>query len=190
MRKWRSHLVQTFQFASRSFFQMTWRQSSHFTHSPSVRTRFSAVASISSFSRLNQDIRAFLVFRFWFLEKRASNQERETYSVLDAALRQHAFLICVLYLLHLGHRVGELDDRRVRVASSQYYMHLLWFGLQSRHHLGGIEHFVPDGVIDLVENDQVPLCGLDRLLGFAPRFFNHADVFGIGLRAADFNEAA
>src|SRR3954469_19475522 len=56
MRKWRSHFVQTFQLASRSFFQMTWRQSSHFTHRPSVRTRFSAVASISLFSRLNQDI--------------------------------------------------------------------------------------------------------------------------------------
>src|SRR5438874_2937192 len=56
MRKWRSHLGQTFQFWSRSFFQITWRQPSHFTHKPSVRTRFSLEASSSVFSRLNQDI--------------------------------------------------------------------------------------------------------------------------------------
>src|SRR5260370_13354660 len=56
MRKCRSHLGQTFQFWSRSFFQITWRQPSHFTHKPSVRTRFSLESSRYVFSRLNQDI--------------------------------------------------------------------------------------------------------------------------------------
>src|SRR3954469_13461419 len=80
MRKWRSHLVQTFQFASRSFFQMTWRQSSHFTHSPSVRTRFSAVASISLFSRLNQDIRSVSRFSFFGFSRNEQPETRNLFS--------------------------------------------------------------------------------------------------------------
>src|ERR1039458_1290202 len=57
MRKCLSHLGQTFKFSSRSFFQIICRQLSHFTHSPSVRTRFSPAVSISPDCRLNQVIR-------------------------------------------------------------------------------------------------------------------------------------
>src|SRR4029077_4879927 len=46
MRKCLSHLGQTLRLSSRSFFQMNWRQLSHFTHRPSVRTlRSPAVSS-------------------------------------------------------------------------------------------------------------------------------------------------
>src|ERR1039457_3697761 len=57
MRKCLSHLGQTFKFSSRSFFQIICRQLSHFTHSPSVRTRFSPAVSISPDCRLNQVIK-------------------------------------------------------------------------------------------------------------------------------------
>src|ERR1700680_5227344 len=57
MRKCLSHLGQTLRFSSRSFFQMIWRQPSHFTHKPSVRTFFSPEVSSSPDSRLNQAIR-------------------------------------------------------------------------------------------------------------------------------------
>ena len=61
MRECAPHLAQTFQLASRSFFQMIWRQPSHFCHRPSVRTRRSASLRLGSFwslglSRLNQDM--------------------------------------------------------------------------------------------------------------------------------------
>ena len=62
MRECAPHLGQTFQLASRSFFQMIWRQPSHFCHRPSVRTLRSPLSGwgISSsgpaFSRLNQDM--------------------------------------------------------------------------------------------------------------------------------------
>src|SRR5579871_4402899 len=56
IRKCFSHFGQTFMFSSRSFFQMIWRQLSHFTHSPSVRTFFSPEVSNSTDSRLNQAI--------------------------------------------------------------------------------------------------------------------------------------
>src|SRR5437764_9431314 len=70
------------------------------------------------------------VSRFSFLVSRGtSNQKRETCSILDSALRQHTLFEGVLHLLHLGHGVGDLDNRRMRVASRQYYMHLLWFAL-------------------------------------------------------------
>ena len=63
MRLCAPHLVQTFQLFSRSFFQMIWRQPSHFCHRPSVRTLRSLsfnLGSLSSspLSRLNQDIQA------------------------------------------------------------------------------------------------------------------------------------
>src|ERR1041384_1399081 len=64
MRKCLSHFGQTFIFSSRSFFQMIWRQLSHFTHSPSVRTFFSPEASSSPDCRLNQ---AILVVGRWLL---------------------------------------------------------------------------------------------------------------------------
>src|SRR5438270_7925629 len=164
MRKWRSHLVQTFQFASRSFFQMTWRQSSHLTHRPSVRTRFSAVASISLFSRLNQDIgklpvaggqlpvihfetrlyRTLRIAMIAIITTIISNNAgvltniRFAPSIFDPALREHALFVGMLHLLHLGDRVGDLDDGRMRIASGQYYMYLFGFGLQCCHHLGRV----------------------------------------------------
>src|SRR4051794_25835459 len=54
MRKCFSHLGHTLKLASRSFFQMIWRQPSHFTHNPSVRTFFSPELSMAPDSRLNQ----------------------------------------------------------------------------------------------------------------------------------------
>src|SRR6201993_1972430 len=56
IRKCLSHFGHTFMFSSRSFFQMICRQFSHFTHNPSVLTRFSPEVSSSPVSRLNQAI--------------------------------------------------------------------------------------------------------------------------------------
>src|SRR6266581_81362 len=58
--KWNWHFGQTFQLASRSFFQTMARQASHLIHSPSVLTRRSSggvSCSTGFFSRLNQAIR-------------------------------------------------------------------------------------------------------------------------------------
>src|SRR5215467_10280686 len=54
IRKCFPHFGQTFRFSSRSFFQMIWRQLSHFTHNPSVRIFFSPEGSTSPDCRLNQ----------------------------------------------------------------------------------------------------------------------------------------
>ena len=53
-----------------------------------------------------------------------------------------------------------------------------------------VEHAVADGVIDLVEDDHVPFARKDGLTRFFPGFFDEANVFGVGFRAADFDEAA
>src|ERR1700692_1293261 len=58
MRKCLSHFGQTLRLSSRSFFQIIWWHSSHFTHSPSVRTLFSPEVSNSPDCRLNQVIRS------------------------------------------------------------------------------------------------------------------------------------
>src|SRR6202140_4721776 len=54
MRKCLSHLGQTLKLSSRSFFQIIWRQPSHLTQRPSVRTFFSPEVSSSPDCRLNQ----------------------------------------------------------------------------------------------------------------------------------------
>src|SRR4051812_9415672 len=53
-----------------------------------------------------------------------------------------------------------------------------------------VEHAVVDGVVDFVEDHQVPIAGFDGRTGFGPGFLDHADVFGIGFCAAYFYEAA
>src|SRR5712692_9397347 len=87
IRKCLSHFGQTFMFSSRSFFQMIWRQFSHFTHNPSVRTVFSPEVSSSPDCRLNQAMLVAGISR---------------YSVLDSPLRHHALLVRVFDLTHFG----------------------------------------------------------------------------------------
>src|SRR6185312_1375647 len=106
------HLVHTFRLSSSSFFQMIWRQPSHLTHRPSVRTRFSSVAWISLDSRLNHAKIAHL-----------SNRDL----IFNASLRHHTFFIGVLYLLHFGYGIGQLNDCRMRVPSRQDYVYLRRF---------------------------------------------------------------
>ena len=63
-------------------------------------------------------------------------------------------------------------------------------GAQGFGDLFRCEHAVADGVVDFVENDQVPFAGEDGFAGFGPGCFDEANVFGVGFRAADFDEAA
>ena len=53
----------------------------------------------------------------------------------------------------------------------------------------GVEHLVADGVVDLIEDDEVPVAGEDGGGGFGPGVFDHLDVGGIGLGSAYFDEA-
>src|SRR5205807_7416045 len=107
MRKWRWHLGQTLKFWSRSFFQMTWRQPSHFTHKPSVRTFFSPLASISELSRLNQVITAVASDEWPVASKNCISGWLRWLLVLNPALRHDALLIGVLHLLHLSDGIGD-----------------------------------------------------------------------------------
>src|SRR5215831_18381997 len=96
MRKWKLHFVQTLRFSSNSFFQIIWRQPSHFSHSPSVRTRFSSFAWISLDSRLNHaNVRTQLSF-----------PDYRCLLIFDAPLRHDALFIGVLHLFHLGDGIG------------------------------------------------------------------------------------
>src|SRR6478672_4437531 len=201
MRKWRSHLGQTLRFSSRSFFQMICRQVSHFTHNPSVRTLRSPEVSSSPACRLNQAIKSSLALGRWSLAKAfvlrsgefANDQGPMTndgLSVLDPFLRHDTLFIGVLDLAHLGHRVGDLDNCRMGIPPGQDNVHHLGFAFQSLHHLGGIEHAVTDGVIDLIQDNQVPGAGMDCLGSFHPGLFYHADILGIGLFGPNFHEAA
>jgi hypothetical protein len=54
----------------------------------------------------------------------------------------------------------------------------------------GGQHAVGDGVVDLVEDDEVPVAGEDGGGGLVPCGLDEADVFGVGFGAADFDEAA
>jgi hypothetical protein len=86
--------------------------------------------------------------------------------------------------------VRDGDQRWMRVAAGEDDVDHFRARLQRLDDLGRIEHAVADGVIDLVEDDHVPFAGQYGLARFFPRFFDEANVFGVGFRAADFDEAA
>ena len=54
-------------------------------------------------------------------------------------------------------------------------------GEQDLGHLRGIEHAVADGVVDLVEDNQIPLAGKNRLPRLCPCRLDQADILWIGL---------
>ena len=109
---------------------------------------------------------------------------------LDAALRQDAALVGVLHLAHLGDRVCQLDQQRVGVASGEDDVDHLRLAAQDLGDGFGREHLVADGVVDLVEHDQVPVAGEDCGGSLGPGGLDQANVFGVCLCAADLDEAA
>src|SRR5512141_2550602 len=101
---------------------MIWRHPSHFTQSPSVFTFFSPEVSRSCDCRLNQLINAVLSSQSRYAVGTATGDPALTPGdalVLDAALRQNAFLVGVLYFAHLGDGIRQINNCRVRVASRQ-----------------------------------------------------------------------
>ncbi len=54
----------------------------------------------------------------------------------------------------------------------------------------GIEHFVADHVIDFVEHDEIVFFAVNLLAAEFPGLLAQPDVFGIGLGAANLDEAA
>src|SRR6185312_9861901 len=131
------HLVHTFRLSSSSFFQMIWRQPSHLTQRPSVRTRFSSVAWISLDSRLNHAKITHLSNRnapglkpLLITLPNAALKGRfppKSRLIFNTPLGHHAFFIGVLYLLHFGYGIGQLNDCRMRVPSRQDYVYLRRF---------------------------------------------------------------
>ena len=97
MRKCLSHFGQTFMFSSRSFFQMIWRQFSHFTHKPSVRTFFSPEVSNSPDSRLNQAIKTVVSTLYSVLSSNPMPRKQlgTEYRVLSTSL-QYSIPLCAI----------------------------------------------------------------------------------------------
>src|SRR3984957_4321700 len=196
MRKCRSHLGQTLKFSSRSFFQMIWRQVSHFTHSPSVRTFRSPEVSSSPACRLNQVINSVvgrwpnaILLQVRGVGQRPKANRQRRFSVLNSPLRHHTFCVRMLYLSHFGYSVGKLDNCRMGVPSGQDNVHHFRFAFKSLHDLRRIEHSVADRIIDLVQNHQVPGARLNLPHPFRPGLFYHPNVLRIGLLGAHFYEA-
>src|SRR5215472_9014598 len=77
----------------------------------------------------------------------------------------------------------------MRTAAGQDHMHHFRLALERLDDFGGIEHAVTDRVVDLVKNNEVPFTGLNGTLAFRPSFFDHADVFRIGLLGIIFYDA-
>ena len=99
--------------------------------------------------------------------------------VLYAALGLDALRVGMFDLFHLCYCVGNFYYAGVGVASCQDDVHHLGLLLERGHYYLGIQHLVGDGVIDLVEDYQVPDSGMDGGFGLGPGFLHHAYVFGI-----------
>src|SRR6516165_2855686 len=197
--KWNWHLGQTKRFSSRSLRKVMVRQFSHLVHRPSVRTRRSSggvASAIAFFSRLNQAIsRCFLsaaILAQLAQAKKDSPQltmaRSTTPSIVYTTLGENALAVGVLYFLHLGDQVGELDQSGVSVAPGTDDVDTFGPGAQGFHDLVGVEHFVADDVVDLVEDHQVICAGIDGVAARLPAQLGQLDVFGSGFGAADFHD--
>ena len=96
----------------------------------------------------------------------------------------------MFHLAHLRHRVGKLDYCRMRIPPRQYNVHHLRLILQALHHFRRIKHAVADGIVNFVQDHQVPFARLYRFLALVPGLFHHAHVFRIRLFRAHLHEAA
>src|SRR5947209_7487936 len=62
--------------------------------------------------------------------------------------------------------------------------------LERLNDLVRVKHLVADDVVDLIEHDQIVLAAVNGFAAGLPALAAEFDVFGVGLRAADFDEAA
>ena len=115
----------------------------------------------------------------------------QPFLILNAALRQDAFFIGVLNLLHFGDRIGQFNDCRMRVAARQDYVNQLGFTLQRLRHLRRIEHAIADGVVDFIQHRPNPTCRTDGCVAPQPRLASTILMSsGSGFRPAHFHKAA
>src|SRR5688572_17036393 len=91
-------------------------------------------------------------------------------SILDAALRRHTGIERVLDLLHLGHRVGKLDDLRRAAPARDDDVYLLGTAFQGLQHVIQRQPAVDQGIGELVQHDQEVLASQDGGLGLVPAF--------------------
>ena len=66
----------------------------------------------------------------------------------------------MFYLAHLGDGIGHLHQQRVSVAAGEDDVHHLRTPAQGLGHHGGVQHSVADGIVDLVQNDHIPVAGV------------------------------
>src|SRR5216684_5419700 len=111
-------------------------------------------------------------------------------SVVDPPLSQYTLGVRVFHLAHLGDEVGELDELGMGVAAGADDVDALGTVFQSFDDFGGVEHFVADGVVDFVEDDEIVLAAVDGIAAGLPAFLRQLDVGRIGFGTADFDEAA
>src|SRR6201987_2251842 len=121
-----------------------------------------------------------MVVGFWLVASASRYEPRATKSlfptsslpllILNALLCQDSLFVGVLDLAHFGDSVGQLDNCRVGVPARQYNMHHLRLVLEAGGDSGGIEHAIADGIVDFVQNHEIPVAGLDGLFGLQPGF--------------------
>src|SRR5438093_11798477 len=95
----------------------------------------------------------------------------------------------MLDLPHFRHEIRQLDDIGVSVSPGQYYMHHFGLAPKRLDHLSHFQHLVTDGVVDLIEDDEVVFAALDFFRGEPPGFLHQAHIFRIGFFGADFHKA-
>src|SRR5260370_5578465 len=78
----------------------------------------------------------------------------------------------------------------MRIASRADHVHVLWPALQRVHHFRRVQHFVADGVINLVQHHQVVLPAVNRGAPRFPAMRGQANVVRVRLRSADLHEPA
>src|SRR5258707_1459018 len=76
------------------------------------------------------------------------------------------------------------------VAAGADHMDAFGAATQGLNNHFGLQDFAADDVIYFVQDDEIIFFGIDGVAAGLPTLFRELDIFGIGLRAANFHKAA
>src|SRR5271157_1495415 len=109
-------------------------------------------------------------------------------SIVHALLRFYFLPVRMLYLFHLSDGVCPVHDFRMGIAPCQYQVQEGRFAVYQFEHLWKIQKPKAQGIVDLIEDNEIELTGYELLPGKTYCFLSICPVFlkriGIALDAA------
>src|SRR3989441_3772785 len=111
-------------------------------------------------------------------------------SIVNASLGQNTLRIRGLDLAPLGNQVRQFHQLGIGIAAGADHVHALGTFGQGLDHFFRVEHTVADDVVDFIEHHEIVLPAVDLRAAELPGLLAEPEVFRVGFRASDLDEAA